>query len=345
MLAAVAVPGAWGADDIKVEEMWYQGVRITGLRDGRMIYTVRGTPNSAPLAKVNGLRFGSHAEWAQADKAIEAGNGAQAAELLETMIGNLGRREAYLRPLVVRKMIEAYDADGLFVDALERYLELAREESDPYYFALVPSKLPTNDAIRKAAVATITRSLDNVNAAAKPALEKLRAQLKEAVPVESTPAAGGQAEPGPDAPTAAIPGLEPVPGTDGDGNGDALSTGNDRVDRVFTDIDAGEFDRALEAIAFMKAKSRNPPMGLLYYAQGLACAGKKQPLDAAVAFLRVAVHFPEHEKAVPALIAAGQMLKTAGKDQQAAGVWREAMGRTEDAALRRQIQQLLSTVN
>jgi tetratricopeptide (TPR) repeat protein len=335
-----------GADDIKVDQLWYQGVRITGLRDGRMIYTVRGAPREAPLAQVNGLRFGSYPEWEQADKAIEAGNGAQAAELLQKMIGNLGRRQAYLRPVVIRKMIEAYDTDALFADALERYLELAREQSDPYYFALVPSKLPTNEAIRKAAVATITRSLDNVNAAAKPALEKLLGQLKEAAPPEPTPAAGGQTNaPSTQDTTTRTNGVAPeTPGTDDD-DGESVSTGNDRVDRIFTDIDAGEFDRALEAVAFMKARSRNPPMGLLYYAQGLAHAGKKQPLDAAVAFLRVAVHFPEHEKAVPALIAAGQMLKTAGKDQQAAGVWREAMGRTEDVALRRQIQQLLSSVN
>lgn len=341
---ALAAPGVM-ADDIKVDQLWYQGARITGLRDGRVIYNVRGINNQVPLAKVRGLRFGNHPQWEQAEKAIEAGEGAKAVELLQTMLGELGRREVYLRPLVVRKLVEAYDAAGLFNDAVNNFVELAKQETDPYFFAVVPSQLPRDAGNRNAAVTTITRALADANAAARPALEKLLAQLKQA-PAEPAPPTNGAAG----TPAAAVEQAPADAGRDQAARNTAsgpadLSAGDDRMVRIQRDLAESKFDEVLQSIAFMKTHSRNPPLAELYFAQGLAYAGKNQPLDAAIAFLRVAVHFPEHEQAVNALIQAGRMLKAAGKDEQAANVWREAMGRTEDAAVRRQIQQLLSSLN
>ncbi len=324
------------ADDVQIDQLWYRNVRVVGLRDGRLLYNVRGAARDVALGEVNGLRLDAHTEWQQADQAIEREKFDTAIRLLNQMAGDLGRRQAYLRPLVQRRLVEAHDRAGQFLEALAKYLELVREQSHEFFITASPKNLPEDQAVRRRATRRIAGAMDAVKPAARPVLEKLRTSL-EAEDSPEPPAAADPADDQADGdastPAPAAPGVEPI----------EVGTGSRELARIHRDLENGDYQAALRSVRILKPR-RNAPLAELFYAEGMALAGLNQPLDAALAFMRVPVHFADSPLAVPAMIQAGRMLASTGKTEQARNVWRAAAERTDDQAARRQIARLLETV-
>lgn len=97
-------------------------------------------------------------------------------------------------------------------------------------------------------------------------------------------------------------------------------------------------DRAAEA-------GRLEDLAGLYFQLGHVQRRAGQPFAAALSFLRVVVHFPDHTVTVHAMERAGHALYAAGMPDPAIKLWRRAAARAEDAAMKDRLESAIDAAS
>ena len=331
----------------------FKDVRVVGLRDGLLHYQIRGVARTAKLASVAHIEIDRYPEYAQAVEAAAEENAAEAAQLLAAALKRAKENEdRAVMPLLRLKLVKALDSSGQFDEALEQFIQLVRVESSPRALAAVPKQLPKDPAKHQAALKRVTALASSaVDPVQKLLLGRLRDKLAGHEPsgeadadapdavaeatgdelIEVTaPAVAPEttdvvAAPAIDKPVARrqTPGL----GTD-DPLGELLN--------------GGQYAEALAKIQPL-LNSPDAPLSKLLYCRGVAQQGLDQRQEAAISYMRVAIHFTKSRWAGYCLLAAGKMYRDMDRPDVARTLLKEALGVAEDEVVKQQAQELLDT--
>jgi tetratricopeptide (TPR) repeat protein len=323
--ATLALASAFaGADEIKYGGVNYPNIRILGLRDGRLIFqTAAGIESQVPLGDVESLSVNAYPELAKADAAVVEQNYAEAARQLESIVGKV--QEDYLQVLVRAKLAMMLDRAGRPVDATKHYLMLLRINQGDLAQAAVPRKVPEDAKQRKAMADMVESELKaTADVRVRELLEPVLAALK------------------------AAPGDAPAmlgPANQGSTPGPALLVGEAEATRDLIEeaLAAGKHQQALGMVEKDLENSRLDLSKLLYQ-RGRAQAGVGKDMDAAISFMRVAVHFPQSEYAPSSLIEAAKVFKKLNRNESARAALQEARTLTGDEAKVQEIDALLNTL-
>ena len=119
--------------------------------------------------------------------------------------------------------------------------------------------------------------------------------------------------------------------------------GWDRMGAIQALMKSKRYERAVEQANKMMAHV-NAPLPDLFYQRAMAEQAMGENERAAMSYLRVAIHFPHHKLAIPALYQAGKSLTRVGDTLDAAKVYQEALKRAKNPQTRRSIQQALDAL-
>jgi tetratricopeptide (TPR) repeat protein len=322
IIAGAMWPATASADEIKYGGVTYPNIRIIGLRDGRLIFqTSAGTENQVALADVEAIRVNAHPELAQADAAIEKKDFAEAARLLGSIVDKV--KEDYLKILTRAKLAIVLDRADKPVEAMTQFLLLLRMDQGELTQAAMPRKQPTDEKLRKRIADMVDAELKaTADLRVKQMLEPLATSLK------------------------AAPGQAPVPAPEqGTSPGPALLVGEAEAARDLIEeaLAAGDAKKAL-ALTDRDLDNSKVDLSKLLYQRGRALAALDKDIDAAMAFMRVAIHYGRSDYAVPALIGAGKVFTKMNQKSDAQTALQEAKSLSRDDAQIQEIDQLLNAL-
>ena len=332
LLSAAAVGRA---DEILVGNLPIRNIRITSIADGTVEYIAAGSRRIVELSRVSSIDISRYPAYATAVKQI-ADKPADAVRDLQQLLGQV--REDYLKPLIRLRLSQALDGADRFESAVEQWLEAIQADGSDFFLRRAPGNIPEDEATRQAAAKLVQRAVDRARPGtdSRTTLEALLGKINAGPAADAPDPADGNGQ------TAAD-------GTDGGGqDNDAPDPGVD-VQRMSTiqkairdgDID-GAIARAHELIERSTAQGSMRLVPDLYFQIAQAQVAGNRPRDAALSYLRIAIHFPDHDLTVPALEKAGEQLLAADRSAAAAKVWERAIELTEDAATQARLRQAIS---
>lgn len=321
------------ADTIQLGGLPMSDVRITNIADGKIEYFAGGARRSVELDRVTAIELSAHPDYAAAVAKIDSEPRA-AADQLRDVLDEVDQK--FLKPLVRIQLSRALDKAGKYADAFEQYFQVIQADASAWYLGQAPTNYPKDDQARAAAAKLVRQaSADTRDRGARAVLNDLLADLEGGAAGGDDPrrAAADPPVAADDQPEAAAP--TPAP-ADVEVRQAANIGALMRVER---------FDQALEmvnqAIDNPDLPGREKVLPDLYFQRGQVEAKLNRPLQAAGSFLRVAVHFPDHDLAIPALESAGAMFAAADRHAAAGQTYKAAIQRTTDRTARQRIQQAL----
>lgn len=334
------------ADEIRIGNIPYAGIRIISITADSVEYFFQGQRRTAELSRVTVVDIAKYPAFGEAIRQMDS-DPATAANQLRGVLADV--KEDFLRPLVQSRFVEALDAAGQFDQAVTEYVKLVTNHSDSYFAQTVPSKLTGDPAQLQAAEKTLSDALAGIrDDSQKQAAEKLLAQIQKAL--KATPAPGSSA---PGGPPASAGGESPAPGsgtapaatreTPAEQPAAAPEASFISMSAIESLMRSKQYQQAVDQANKMMDRA-NAPLPDLFYQRAIAEDAMGEHTRAAMSYLRVAIHFPDHKLALPALFQAGQQLTKAGDNADAAKVYQQALGRAQDDATKQQIQRALDAL-
>ena len=327
-LAALLLPG-WSlwptavyADSIKLGGFWFDRVTVQEIVDGKIVYTVSGTERVQPLSKVQGLKLTAFADSVAGQVALDAKEYQQVLARFGAIASQA--RRPWVRHWALWHKVAALDHLDRPIEAVEAYLQLVREQADPYFLATPPLKsLPAAAPARKKDLAQRLARAGRTWAKgrAQEPFEKMLARLKANGTEAHAPSESANAV---DALTpGAADSAQQVPAV-------PLSSVLDGDDPITQLLRTGQFDQALAQAAQRLARNE-PRLALRLYQQGLAqlhlarqSEDQRLYKDAGLSFMRVAIYFRTSRYTGPALVEAGLVHEQIGRHELALKLWRKA---------------------
>lgn len=300
---AAALGGLWaataaGADRIVTQKgIGYSGT-ITGLSPQGLVIESGGTKRAVPLCDVGRVKADKYPDLELADAALAEGLAdkpqklAEAQKLYRGLLSGSGV-PAWLRVLVQSRMFAIHAQAGRAPEALDAYLELARAEPQLVVGLKLPTPMGANHAANQAMLAKVNAVL--ANAAGKPyatELQGFRASLLmlEGKPEEVLPLLAALLQ-----------------------SPDEKTRQTAMIKQVELLLATGKIDEAAKRL-----EEAAPALGEAYAAEvaffrGRVLKEQNQPMDAALAFMRVAILYPgkDHNRTAEALWYAGQCMEEA----------------------------------
>ncbi|QNN22776.1 hypothetical protein HED60_11025 [Planctomycetales bacterium ZRK34] len=318
------------ADQIKVGPpgspgIVYNNIRVTSIREGLLYFVTAGGEQSALVENIQELKIDRYPDYAKADALLNEKDYAGAAKVLDKLAENV--KEDWLKTLVMAKLVFALDRSGQFSKAMIRYLQLIQLDLSDYIVNLVPQQLPQDVKQRKEAASQLEQDMQFVaEPKVRELLQKVLTALKEAP---------GEAEP-----------IVMPPSGGGTSGGGGLVAGSTEASRDIVEelLNKKEYESALKLIDEQIQDPRST-LSKLLYRRGLALAGLGRNEDAAVAFMRVIVHFRPHTTSYYqlSLIEAGKVFVKLEQPDHAKALWTEAKGMIrDDDETAKEVDQLLS---
>lgn len=349
---ALGLAGFSFADEIKFDDIEYKDIpngpklTIVGLREGLLYFKIGLSEKSVSLEQIQGLKLTKYPELSEADAAMTANDMPKAEKALRALTAKA--TEDYVKMIAGAKLIYVLDWSNRFPDAVKAWVDLYKLNANEFVMSAAPRNYPKDDAGKQ-------KALDAITAAAKTAgdqglidyLKEMTATIKDEAPPaapdapEKMPAPGAPGTPAtPDAPAAnpvpvASPALpQNIPGKAGSAR-----------DAIAEMLNARNYDQAL-AVIDAEIKKDGSLLSLLLYQKGLAELGKGQDMDAAISFMRSAIHFPRSDSALPSLVETAKIMAKQGRTKPARDLLNEARsrigsGKTELAA---EIDKLLQSL-
>lgn len=122
----------------------------------------------------------------------------------------------------------------------------------------------------------------------------------------------------------------------------SLQQAHRKVDVIAKLVDSGRFEDALKAIEPLQIPSSGTALPDLYYWEGRArfaragaqgdAAAEDERMRAGLAWMRVVIHFPRHERAPECLYRAGELCAGEGRKETAVRLWTELVETYPDAS-------------
>ncbi|MEM7681585.1 MAG: hypothetical protein AAF288_06495 [Planctomycetota bacterium] len=325
-----------------------EGVRVGGIENGQLLYRdARGRPVTRAAAELVQLGLDEHPGYAESLRLVQSGDAAAAEARLRAELGRAVR--PWAEGLLRRRLVRVRESAGKHPEALETYLALAQTTGDAYLLGAPPLKAARalDEASRARYGATAERLAQDKQGDAAAALRALARTLlapdaaesvdspgalaPEASPDARERAASASASPASSEPARATPRTRPGPPALL-----GLPASITRDDPIVQLLTAGRFDPALAAAEQRVAQADRLPaslylLGAARLARAEQSAAVDDYLDAAVAFMRLAIHYgPSGEPLVgPALVEAGYVHDRIGRLDLAAALYQEASQRID----------------
>ncbi|MHB1156917.1 MAG: tetratricopeptide repeat protein [Phycisphaerales bacterium] len=332
------------ADEIRIGNIPYAGIRIISITADSVEYFFQGQRRTAELSRVTVVDIAKYPAFAEAIRQMDS-DPATAVDQLRGVLADV--KEDFLRPLVQSRFVAALDAAGQFDQAVVEYVKLVTNYSDSYFAQTVPTKLTGDPAQLRAAEKTLSDALADIrDDSRKQDAEKLLARIRKALQVPAAPgsgggppaSAGGESPAPGSAPGSAAPGSAPAEQSAAAPEASFIS-----MSAIESLMRSRQYQQAVDQTNKMMDRA-NAPLPDLFYQRAIAEDAMGEHTRAAMSYLRVAIHFPDHKLAIPALFQAGQQLTRAGDNADAAKVYKQALDRTQDKPTREQIQRALDAL-
>jgi tetratricopeptide (TPR) repeat protein len=292
------------ADNVTYEGFQYKDVSITGYSDGAIIADAAGQQKTYALKSLDLIEMEDQTAFNKAEQARKAKDWASASEHYSKAMTETRRA---LRPVVEARAIAAFDHTGKYVDAMKAFIDLYALSPTAATYALRPQNLPEGASQMLGEAATVINARINDSKFRDPAVQNnLKAILIDIYTQAKDPrlgalvhAATGTPEPTPGvvAPVAAVPAE----------HADNLSAIDDA-------LSAKKYDDVIKTADTMLPTAEGETAVHLYMAQAQAYAALNKPEDAEAAYLRVAIHYPQHSQAPTALLEAAGLEKKTNPD-------------------------------
>ena len=315
-LGAVPRSATAGSDSIKLGGFWFDRVTLKQIADGQVVYTTPGgTDRAQPLVKVQGLKLAAFPDSAAGQAAVEAGDYEQVLARFTTVAEEA--RQPWVRHWAQWHCVTALDELERPVEALEAWLQLARDDPDPHFLATPPLKaLRAAGAEQKKDLAgRLERDRKKLaQGRAKEPFEQMLAVLL------AKPAAETDAPPPTNDTVDAAGQLPAIP----------ISSALDSDDPITQLLQARKLDQARVEAARRLARAE-PRLAMRLYQLGLAqlhlaqqSGQRRGYLDAGLSFMRVAIYFRKSRYTGAALIEAGVVHQALGRPDLALKLWDKA---------------------
>jgi tetratricopeptide (TPR) repeat protein len=302
----------------------FRDVHIQAIDSGMLRFVDSyGRTRTQPLDDAPRITFDRWAAFNEAEALRRAGRDKAAAEAYAALLKNVSTASAspvchHADQLVRARLIQSLDAYGQFDEAVAQFIALTRQWGQAAG-AFTPRNLPNRySQLRRPAIEALHQAIEQIGDVA--ATAPLRALLDE---LEQTPEQRSRS-------LAAQK---------------AARTAELRLRRVGQNIEAGDVEPTLPMIDHAL---RTEPFGELapwLYWQGRAIEALAKTdadvLDAAVAYMRVVVFFPNDEHVPECLVHTAAIHKRLGLTRQAERLLREAMRKSDDAAFIARCQAML----
>ncbi len=314
----------------------YASIRIEDVREGRLHFRdVQGRSLNRPVADVGRLEITGWEAFNRAEAFLAERQYRLAVREYEAVLKTVEQagpdagRPKHRRELVLARLIAACDGEGRFDRAVECYILLCRT-----WGADAAGLEPRNVPARESAffVAAMSRLADAIAEAGRtPAGELLRAYEAR---LKSGPATQATTRPPVSAPLSRPDRPAPNRTTSADAEAEAV--------QVARWIDAGQFDRARARIDEALRAEPIDRLAPWYYWQGrcLEAAAKDDAdrLRAALAYMRVVVHHPDHARCAECLYRTAMIHLRAGHAQRVPSLLNEALRRSPADEIRKKCE-------
>lgn len=301
-LAVLALGASVRADNVRTRAgIGYAG-KVTDLGEEGLVVNVGGTKRSVPLADVLRIEVDDFPDLGKAEasfaEAREGGGKAQAqftaAERLYKGLLAAPKAPPWMKVLVQLRLCEAYGADGRISVALDSYLAVARAQ--PKLVANVALPEPREgDKNNRAMLAKTEAALKD--AAGKPYAPNLEAFRVALLTLEGTP-------------EQVLPIVREMRKSDDP---------RKRQWAVLKELEillaTGKVDEAEPLLAALAKESGDRSPGTLAFWRGRILEERKEPMAAAIEFMRVPIQYAAEDRALTA-----EALWRAGKAMEAAKV-------------------------
>ncbi len=332
--------GRAAADEIRTATgARYAAVRIEDVQEGRLHFRdVQGRVLNRSVADVGALEITGWEAFNRAEKLLADKQHRLAAREYEAILRTVEQagpdvgRPRHRRELVLARLLAACDGEGRFDRAVECYILLCQAWGSSAA-GLEPRNIPPKESAFHV-TATMRLSAAVAEAGSTPAAEPLRrfaARLRGEPDTRpaSRPVA---APPKPRAAARASP---------------RRDDSDPRLARVARQVEAGEYEQALAHVSAAVSTEPLETLGAWYYWRGRCLEGLARDdagrMEAALAYIRVAVHFPADARCAECLYRTAMILKQAGRADRSAALLREALERSPDDVLRRKCEAELGT--
>lgn len=306
-------------------------VRIIQLKDGQLTYRLSGGKEiSRPIEQIAYLQITGWEDFNRAEKHFRNGNYRQATplytQLLTTMSDAEPDADALDRTLLVHcRLLRSCDAQGEFDCAVQSYLHVV-EKMPTAVATLQPTRIPAAGSTFLAAAGSKVDEFLSRHPADEPGMAIMR--WRSTWPTNASTDTPANQKPEQES------GQKLVVPEDPDISAAGTATELANLDRRISDIrklvESSNADAALKAIEQLH---REPLEAIarvraeLFYLQGRALSAQatSSPDEsastirerAALAFMRVVVHFPEHATAAECLFQVARLEQQAGRAEQA----------------------------
>lgn len=307
------------ADTITVRGSENKNVKVIAIRQGSLYYrTARGDERNALLQDVSAIQLDQYPQLTVADKAFDEGKFEAAAKTYAPLADKA--EEEFVRVLAGVKLVAALDRAGQFDAAVARYAKLLALDNSALTQSAKPRNAPKEKDARAASAAKAQELAKTTgDPIAKQFLNETIEQLKSEAAAE--PSGNLEAQSG------------------------LLRTREEaRLDPIDLALKEGKHAQVLELTGKMLASGEGVAPRLLYQ-RGLALAATEKDMDAMLAFMRIAVHFPNSSYTRLGLVEAGKLYKKQEKPAQARKVWTEAQALADaESEEAKEIETLLASL-
>ncbi len=340
LLALSAFLSTARADSLAIEGLEYKNVRLLGLDGQTLKVQISGRTQSVDLARLSKLEVDELPQLAKARQALDNNQPERAATLFDEALRVLPARKQFLKPYLQVQRVRALDATGKFDQAVRGFLTLALSHPQPYFLEAMPKNVSGSEAQRKQVLQRIDFVLKSTrNKRTQRVLKDLAESIRKG---ETKPASKNGNGNVTNRTTAST-------GTTRTGPASAqVRARPSRYHRVIQGIQAtindGNYDKAQELIDKMYQQAE-APVPALTFLTAQALAGKGRHMDAAIAFLRVVILWPDSPNATGALIGAGRSFQALGDNRTALTLWTEAKDKAQDPQTRNRIDALLKSIS
>jgi TolA-binding protein len=183
---------AW-ADAVKMDGVWVsQGVTVQRIEDGKIVYLVRGAETEDPLMKLEGMYLDNFPDLEAAQKALKDGKPADAARMLQRLIGT-NPKHVWVRQYAEKLLMQAQDQSGKPTEMVLTYLKMANDKAPAEYLKAPPTSSlgKATDVVKKDIRVRLNTMLPKLSEEAKPGAHLFLKALGDepAAPAPTAPAA------------------------------------------------------------------------------------------------------------------------------------------------------------
>ena len=324
--------GALEADEVKLGGFWISDVSVQGIEEEQIYYFNRaGTEFVRPIRGVQGLKLSAYPQLGKAYHAIDRGDYKVAQRALEHVRAKASAR--WLQQWASHLLIDVYDRLALPGEAVNLYLQLAREQAPTFLLSQPPvnSLNQASEEVRHTLQQRISLVVEEL--AGHSGAEPVQSLLTLIQSDQSDPDSGVQ--------------QNPAVAVDGSTDGETVATDSTAVtpvphggivlaaelgmeDMVTQLLVHQRFEQALEKVDQLLAEE-NRDLAMRLYQKGvaqlrLAQANEddKQYHDAGLSFMSVLAYFPASAFAGPSLVEAGVVHSKIGQSDIAKKLYERA---------------------